>query len=105
MVNLREPIDSLVRSARTFTSHLRFPDPASIVLYDDTLRDGEQMPGVAFSPQQKLELATLLAEVGVDVMDVAFPVVSESDRTALRLILEARRDGTIRESLDVLAMC
>jgi isopropylmalate/homocitrate/citramalate synthase len=102
---LREPLDSLVRTAQTYTSHLRFPDPASIVLYDDTLRDGEQMPGVAFSPDQKVELARLLADVGIDVMDVAFPVVSESDRLALRLILEARTSGRIRASLDVLAMC
>jgi isopropylmalate/homocitrate/citramalate synthase len=105
MITPRESLDTLVRDPRGFTSHLKFPEPASIVLYDDTLRDGEQMPGVAFSPAQKLELAGLLADVGIDVMDVAFPVVSDSDRIALRLILEARRDGRIRESLDVLAMC
>jgi isopropylmalate/homocitrate/citramalate synthase len=105
MISLREPLDALVRNAQAFTSHLQFPDPASIVLYDDTLRDGEQMPAVAFSPEQKVELAALLADIGIDVMDVAFPVVSDSDRTALRRILEARRNGRIRQSLDVLAMC
>ena len=105
MVDLREPLDTLIRQPQTFTSHLTFPDPAGIVLYDDTLRDGEQMPGVAFSPAQKLELATLLAEMGIDVIDVAFPVVSASDRTALQLILEAQAVGTIRHDLDVLAMC
>ena len=57
MITLREPLDSLIRQPQTYTSHLRFPDPASIVLYDDTLRDGEQMPGVAFSPDQKVALA------------------------------------------------
>jgi hypothetical protein len=105
MVDLREPLDTLIRQPQTFTSHLIFPDPAGIVLYDDTLRDGEQMPGVAFSPAQKLELATLLGEMGIDVIDVAFPVVSASDRTALQLILEAQAGGTIRHDLDVLAMC
>src|SRR6185369_8485522 len=105
MVDLREPLHQLIHQPQSLTSHLRFPDPASIVLYDDTLRDGEQMPGVAFSPEQKVALATLLAHVGIDVMDVAFPIVSESDRLALQLILEARGDGRIRESLDVLAMC
>src|SRR5439155_10291781 len=105
MVTLREPLESLIYQPQTYTSHLRFPDPAAIVLYDDTLRDGEQMPGVAFSPDQKVALAALLADVGVDVMDVAFPVSSDSDRTALRLILEARRDARIRRTLDVLAMC
>src|SRR5439155_1808689 len=105
MVTLREPLESLIYQPQTYTSHLRFPDPAAIVLYDDTLRDGEQMPGVAFSPDQKVALAALLADIGVDVMDVAFPISSESDRIALRLILEARREGRIRATLDVLAMC
>ncbi len=92
MVDLREPLDALIRQPRTYTSHLTFPDPASIILYDDTLRDGEQMPGVAFSPSQKVALAALLGEIGIDVIDVAFPVVSASDRTALQLVLEAQVD-------------
>src|SRR6478672_7448783 len=105
MVTLREPLDSLIRMPRSLTSHLTFPDPADIVLYDDTLRDGEQMPGVAFSPEQKVGLAALLADMGVGVMDVAFPISSESDRVALRMILDAQRAGVIRRDLDVLAMC
>ncbi len=105
MVKLREPLDALIRQPRAFTSHLTFPDPATIGLYDDTLRDGEQMPGVAFSAAQKVELAALLGEIGIDIVDVAFPVVSASDREALRLILEAQARGAIRRDLDVLAMC
>ena len=105
MIDLREPIDALIRQPRTYTSHLTFPDPAGIVLYDDTLRDGEQMPGVAFSPEQKVELAVLLADIGIDVMDVAFPITSQSDREGFRLILNAQRDGRIRNDVDVLAMC
>jgi isopropylmalate/homocitrate/citramalate synthase len=84
---------------------LTFPDPAAIYLYDDTLRDGEQMPGVAFSPEQKVELAALLADIGIDVMDVAFPISSESDRRALGMILRARAEGRIRPRADILAMC
>jgi isopropylmalate/homocitrate/citramalate synthase len=105
MVELREPLDALIRQPRSYTTHLTFPDPANIVLYDDTLRDGEQMPGVAFSPAQKVALATLLGEMGIDVIDVAFPVVSASDRSALQLILEAQLAGSIRRDMDVLAMC
>jgi hypothetical protein len=66
-LNCREPLEWLVRGPQTYMSHLRFPDPATIVLYDDTLRDREQMPGVAFSPEQKVELAALLADIGIDV--------------------------------------
>jgi isopropylmalate/homocitrate/citramalate synthase len=105
MVTLREPLDDLLHQPRTYTSHLTFPDPAGICLYDDTLRDGEQMPGVAFSPEQKLELAALLADIGIDVMDVAFPISSESDRRALAMILEGRRDSRINPRADILAMC
>ncbi len=82
MPDLREPLDDLLRQPRRYTSHLQFPDPAGIYLYDDTLRDGEQMPGVAFSPEQKVELAGLLGDIGIDVADVAFPISSASDRHA-----------------------
>lgn len=105
MIELRESLDELLRQPRTFTSQLSFPDPASIFLYDDTLRDGEQMPGVAFSPEQKVELAALLADIGIDVMDVAFPISSASDRQALGLILRAQADGRISRGADILAMC
>ena len=105
MIEPREPLDTLIHQPKSYTSHLRFPDPATIVLYDDTLRDGEQMPGVAFSPQQKVELAALLGDIGLDVLDVAFPVVSQGDRIALQLILEAQSAGRIRADLDILAMC
>jgi isopropylmalate/homocitrate/citramalate synthase len=105
MVELREPLDELLRQPQTYTAHLAFPDPGSIFLYDDTLRDGEQMPGVAFSPEQKVELASLLADIGIDVMDVAFPISSASDRRALELILRARAGGRINPRADVLAMC
>src|SRR5262245_60984196 len=105
MIELREPLDSLIHQPRTYTAHLQFPDPGSITLYDDTLRDGEQMPGVAFSPAQKVALAALLGDIGIDVVDVAFPVVSQGDRLALQLIPEAQRDGRIRADLDILAMC
>jgi isopropylmalate/homocitrate/citramalate synthase len=105
MIDLREPLDELLRQPRTYTSHLTFPAPETIFLYDDTLRDGEQMPGVAFSPEQKVELAALLAGIGIDVMDVAFPISSDSDRRALELILRSRADGRIDPRVDILAMC
>ena len=105
MVELKEPLDQLVRGPQVNTAGLPKPDPSKIFLYDDTLRDGEQMPGVAFSPQQKLRLAGLLGDIGIDVMDVAFPVSSESDRKALKMILKARAEGKIRADLDILLMC
>lgn len=105
MVELREPLDQLIKGPRTFTAGLKFPDPSKIFLYDDSLRDGEQMPGVAFSPAQKLRLCKLLAGMGIDVMDVAFPISSESDRQALTDILKAQQLGQVPATVDILAMC
>lgn len=105
MVELREPLEKLAIPPTHFTRHLSFPDPAKIRIYDDTLRDGEQMPGVAFSPEQKLELAKFLSDMGVHVMDVAFPISSESDRKALQLIVLAQQRKEIRPDVEILAMC
>src|ERR1019366_2471045 len=54
-----------------------------------TLRDGEQAVGVVFKPEQKLELAHLLDEMGVDRIEAGFPRVSSDDRRAIKMILEA----------------
>ncbi len=62
------------------------------------------MPGVAISPHAKYELARALSDIGVHVMDVGFPAVSESERETLRLVLEGRRRGEIRQDLEVLCM-
>src|SRR5690349_1135726 len=62
------------------------------------------MPGVAISPRHKYELARALSDIGVHVMDVGFPTVSESERETLRLVLEGRRRGELREDLEVLCM-
>ncbi len=103
-VELQEPLDELVRDPRNFLSDLQFPPAGRIRVYDDTLRDGEQMPGVAISPSVKYELARELSEIGVHIMDVGFPAVSESERETLRLVLEGRRKGELREDLEVLCM-
>jgi len=58
-------------------------------LYDTTLRDGEQAVGVVFEPEQKLELAHLLDEMGVDRIEAGFPRVSDDDRRAIQIILQA----------------
>src|SRR3982075_3444154 len=92
-VDLQEPLDQLVRPPTRFDHDLSFPPPETIRVYDDTLRDGEQMPGAAFSPLAKYELARALSDIGVHIMDVGFPAVSESERETLRLVLEGKRRG------------
>ncbi len=58
-------------------------------LYDTTLRDGEQTVGVVLGPDEKLEIAQLLDELGVERIEVGFPRVSDDDRRAIELIVAA----------------
>ncbi|MDE2652907.1 MAG: 2-isopropylmalate synthase [Gemmatimonadetes bacterium] len=57
-----------------------------LIVFDTTLRDGEQAPGFSLRTEQKLRLARQLAALGVDVMEVGFPVASEDDARAVELI-------------------
>ena len=103
-VELQEPLAELARDPTRFSHDLKFPPPEKIRVYDDTLRDGEQMPGVAITPKDKYELARMLSDIGVHIMDVGFPYVSEGERETLRLILAGRKRGEIRPDLEVVCM-
>jgi isopropylmalate/homocitrate/citramalate synthase len=61
----------------------------AVGLYDTTLRDGEQTVGVVLDPEQKLEIARLLDELGIDRIEAGFPRVSKDDWDAVRLISDA----------------
>ena len=62
---------------------------ASVCFYDTTLRDGEQTVGVVLSPEDKLELARGLDELGIERIEAGFPRVSQEDRRAVELIRNA----------------
>lgn len=79
-----------------FRLHGLYQDiPESVVVYDSTLRDGEQMPGVAFVPAVKLEIARALDEVGVPEIEAGFPSVSASEAAAVRQVAHAGLDADI----------
>jgi isopropylmalate/homocitrate/citramalate synthase len=61
----------------------------TIRFYDTTLRDGEQTVGVVLSPQQKLEIALKLDELGIDRIEAGFPRVSPEDAEAIQLMQKA----------------
>ena len=65
----------------------RFADP--IVFWDETLRDGEQTPGVHFNPEEKLRIAEVLAGIGVPLIDAGIPVVSTEEARAVHLLAHA----------------
>ncbi len=69
--------------------------PEKILIWDETMRDGEQTPGVAFSPEEKLQIATLLDDMGVPIMDVGIPVVSKEEARGVKTIAHAGLDATI----------
>jgi isopropylmalate/homocitrate/citramalate synthase len=58
-------------------------------LYDTTLRDGEQTVGVVLDPDQKVEIARLLDELGIDRIEAGFSRVSDDDRVAIERIAAA----------------
>lgn len=57
-----------------------------IRVFDTTLRDGEQTPGISLSPEQKLAIARRLDALGVDVIEAGFPVVSEGEYKGVQMI-------------------
>jgi isopropylmalate/homocitrate/citramalate synthase len=68
---------------------------AEVAFYDTTLRDGEQTVGVVLSPEDKLELARGLDELGIERIEAGFPRVSDDDRRAVELIRDAGLDAEV----------
>ncbi len=63
-------------------------DDSRIIIFDTTLRDGEQSPGFSMNLQEKLRMAEALAELGVDVIEAGFPIASAGDFESVRSIAE-----------------
>jgi len=62
------------------------PDPNRVQIFDTTLRDGEQSPGISLNTQEKVEIAQQLARLGVDVIEAGFPITSPGDFEAVQAI-------------------
>ncbi|HEY2651262.1 MAG TPA: 2-isopropylmalate synthase [Solirubrobacteraceae bacterium] len=61
-------------------------DPGRVQIFDTTLRDGEQSPGISLNAQEKLEIAHQLARLGVDVIEAGFPITSPGDFESVQAI-------------------
>ena len=66
-----------------------------VVVFDTTMRDGEQSPGASMSLEEKLELAKILEEMRVDVIEAGFPIASNGDFESVRRISEIVTESTI----------
>ena len=71
------------------------PANREIKIFDTTLRDGEQSPGASMNLAEKLEVAQLLSEMGVDVIEAGFPIASPGDFESVKQIAQTVRGATI----------
>ncbi len=70
-------------------------EPSRIVVFDTTLRDGEQSPGCSMNLGEKLRIAAMLEEMGVDVIEAGFPIASEGDFEAVHAVAKAAKRSVI----------
>ena len=70
-------------------------DPDVVRIFDTTLRDGEQAPGIALTRAEKVEIAEQLARLDVDVIEAGFPVSSEGEFEAVSEIASSVREPVI----------
>ena len=66
-----------------------------IIIFDTTLRDGEQSPGASMNKAEKLRIATQLEKLGVDVIEAGFPAASEDDFLAVKTIAETLKNTQV----------
>jgi methanogen homocitrate synthase len=86
--------------------------PKDVTIYDTTLRDGEQTPGVCFSCDEKLEIAIALDKLKLPQIEVGFPIVSKQEKESVKTIVNQRLDAQIlslsrtkKEDIDVAISC
>jgi len=70
-------------------------DKNRVVIFDTTMRDGEQAPGASMSHDEKMELAKMLEEMGVDVIEAGFPITSNGDFMAVNEIAKFVKNSTV----------
>jgi 2-isopropylmalate synthase len=66
-----------------------------VVIFDTTLRDGEQCPGATMTHEEKLEVAELLDTMGVDIIEAGFPIASEGDWAAVHEIAKRAKNAVV----------
>ncbi|MGO9785305.1 MAG: 2-isopropylmalate synthase [Stellaceae bacterium] len=70
-------------------------DKNRVVIFDTTLRDGEQSPGASMNLEEKIKIALLLEEMGVDVIEAGFPIASNGDFEAVREIAKLVKNSSV----------
>src|SRR3569833_2786689 len=70
-------------------------DKDRVVIFDTTMRDGEQCPGATMTHEEKIEAAELLDTKGVDIIEAGFPIASEGDFAAVNEIAKRSKNAVI----------
>src|SRR5579885_1280601 len=70
-------------------------DKDRVVIFDTTLRDGEQCPGATMTHEEKLEVAELLDQMGVDIIEAGFPIASDGDFAAVHEIAKRTKNAVV----------
>src|SRR5262249_5423438 len=66
-----------------------------VLIFDTTLRDGEQCPGATMTHEEKLEVAELLDQMGVDIIEAGFPIASDGDFLAVQEIAKRTKNAVV----------
>ena len=69
--------------------------PDKVLIFDTTLRDGEQSPGASMNQEEKLSIAKLLEELKVDIIEAGFPIASKGDFNSVQAIASEIKDCQI----------
>lgn len=95
-----------------FNNEIKFEFPKNITIYDTTLRDGEQTPGVCLGTSEKLAIARKLDEVKIHQIEAGFPIVSSQEKQSVTQIVKEDLDASIialcrskKEDIDVALDC
>jgi 2-isopropylmalate synthase len=96
------PSKALIRAKRRFTDTLAAKRSLGrhfmvdrVIIFDTTLRDGEQAPGFSMNIDDKLRMARQLEQLNVDIIEAGFPIASEGDFEAVRVVAKEVRTPTI----------
>jgi 2-isopropylmalate synthase len=93
------PAQEPAKSSATKSSATNFAPQKSekdrVVIFDTTLRDGEQCPGATMNHEEKLEIAELLDAMGVDIIEAGFPIASDGDFAAVHEIAKRAKNAVI----------
>jgi methanogen homocitrate synthase len=70
-------------------------EPIDVEICDVTLRDGEQTPGVSFTKEEKMDIARMLDEIGVEIIEAGFPITSPGEKESVRAVAGMGLDAKI----------